>query len=70
MTLDINLSTIVQTLAGLGIASLIGLVLRLDKRVALQNGSVADVVREFAEHKRNDREDFQRVFDKLDERRA
>ena len=53
-----------------GVCASVGLLVRLNTKVAYQNGSVARVVKEFEEHKKNDRDDFRRIFDKLDELRG
>lgn len=60
---------LVQYLIGAGIVAAIGLLLRLDRKLAFQNGSLARVVKEFEEHKSHNREDFRRVWDKIDELR-
>lgn len=52
-----------------GVTASVGLLIKLNTKVAFQNGNVVRVVKEFEDHKTNDREDFQRVFDKIDELR-
>jgi hypothetical protein len=57
---------LLESLTGAGIIALIGLVLRLDKRVAVQNGSVARLLSDFQQHKVENREDFTAVWAGVD----
>lgn len=57
---------LVQYLTGAGVAALVGTVWRLGTKVARQNGAVAQVIQDFSQHKLENREDFQRVFNRLD----
>lgn len=58
-----------QNLTVAGIVALVGAVWRLGNKVAIQNGAVASLMKEMAEHKVEDRQSFMRIFDRLEQRR-
>jgi len=61
---------VVQYVIGVGVAGALALLWKIDRAVTKQNGSLTRVAEDLAEHKANDREDFRRLYDKIDELRA
>lgn len=58
--------TLTEGLLLLGVPAVVGLLWRLTVLTSRQNGSLSRVVQNFDDHCAKDREDFQRVFDKID----
>jgi hypothetical protein len=58
--------TVLQYFTFPGLVALIGLVIKVDRAVAFQNGSMVRLVKEFEEHRQNDREDFKALHTRLD----
>jgi hypothetical protein len=50
-----------------GVGALVGVVWRLGTQVARQNGNVAMLLSDLREHKTQDREDFLRLHQRLDD---
>ena len=60
---------IITYLTGAAIVAIVAGVWRVNLLVSRQNGTLTHVVADLAEHKENDREDFRRLFDRLNELR-
>lgn len=61
---------LVQYLTSAGVVALVGAVWRLGSQVARQNGTVASLVKDFGEHRVEDRQTFFHILDRLERGRG
>lgn len=54
---------------GVGIVSVLGMLIRLDRKLESHNTSLNRLVEEYDRHVENDRQEFRRLYDKVEELR-